>query len=90
MSSSAPPQGHWLCERAVESLLDPNVCLSDAVFEIGNERHAIEVELSRKSRSALREVIASHSSRYDAIPTSAALRPAAFSTRSLTVSIGQS
>jgi transposase len=61
------PEGRWVCERAVERLLEPNLPKPDAVFEIGGERHAIEAELSRKPRPALRTVIASHSNRYDAV-----------------------
>lgn len=61
------PEGRWLCEREVERRLDPNTSIPDAVFEIDGERHAIEVELSRKPRPALRTVIASHSNRYDAV-----------------------
>ncbi len=61
------PEGRWICEREVERRLDPQTPKPDAVFEVGGERHAIEVELSRKPTPALRTVIASHSRRYDAV-----------------------
>ncbi len=61
------PEGRWVCEREVQRRLEPNLPKPDAVFEIGAERHAIEVELSLKGRPALRAVIASHSDRYDAV-----------------------
>jgi DNA-binding MarR family transcriptional regulator len=61
------PEGRWLSEREVARHLEPDVSIPDAVFEIEGERHAIEVELNRKSKPALRLVIASHSNRYDAV-----------------------
>ncbi len=64
---SRAPEGRWLCERVVERRLDRNASIPDALFEIGGERHAIEVELNHKSRLALQHVIAFHSNRYDAV-----------------------
>jgi DNA-binding transcriptional MerR regulator len=43
------------------------VHLPDAVFEVDGERHAIEVELTLKSRDRLAQTIAEHSLRYDAV-----------------------
>ena len=61
------PEGRWVCERELERTLEKGQPKPDAVFEVGGERHAIEVELSHKSQPALRTIIASHSRRYDAI-----------------------
>ena len=61
------PEGRWVCERELERRLEPGTPKPDAVFEVGGERHAIEVELSRKSAPVLRTVIGSHSRRYDAV-----------------------
>lgn len=61
--------GRWICEaelrRQRRRRLDGR--LPDAVFEIDGERHAIEVELSRKPVDRLRVVIAQHSLQYDAV-----------------------
>jgi transposase/DNA-binding MarR family transcriptional regulator len=61
------PRGRWVCERTVARRIDPDIPLPDALLEIDGERHAIEVELNRKPRSALRVIVASHSNRYDAV-----------------------
>jgi len=61
------PGGRWVCEREVERAIGEGQPRPDAIFEVGGERHAIEVELSRKPRPALHAIIASHSRRYDAI-----------------------
>jgi len=61
------PQGAWVCERAVFSRRDPEDHLPDGVFEIGGERHAIEAELSCKTNRQIRQILAEHSNRYDAI-----------------------
>jgi len=61
------PQGRWICERKVKRIRDPRDHLPDAIFEIGAERHAIEVELSRKSPLEIGQIIAEHSERYDAV-----------------------
>ena len=41
--------------------------LPDGVFEIDRERHAVEVELSRKANSRVRKIVAENVSRYDAV-----------------------
>lgn len=61
------PRGRWICERRVRRIRDSRDHLPDAVFEIGGERHAIEVELSCKSRDEIRQIVAEHSDRYDAV-----------------------
>lgn len=63
------PEGRWVCERVQrrEWAAGRIERIPDAVFEINGERHAIEVELSRKTVDRLRVVIAQHSFRYDAV-----------------------
>lgn len=61
------PQGRWLCERTVYRRRDPNGHLPDAVLEIDGERHAIEAELSHKGNREIRQIVAQHSDRYDAV-----------------------
>lgn len=65
--SERAPQGRWICERAVGRRLDPDDHLPDAVFEVDGERHAIEAELSCKTRREIRLILARHSNRYDAV-----------------------
>ena len=59
--------GVWVCERALFKRRDPNDHLPDAVFEINGERHAIEAELSCKTDRQIRQIVAAHSARYDAV-----------------------
>jgi hypothetical protein len=61
------PQGRWVCERIVYRRRNPEDHLPDAVFEIGDERHAIEAELSSKRDSEIHRIVAEHSNRYDAV-----------------------
>ncbi|HET7054208.1 MAG TPA: MarR family transcriptional regulator [Solirubrobacterales bacterium] len=61
------PRGVWVCERAVFNRRDPEDHLPDAVFETDGERHAIEAELSRKTNRQIRQIVAQHSNRYDAV-----------------------
>lgn len=61
------PEGRWVCERVVYRRRDPEDHLPDAVFEIGGERHAIEAELSTKTNPEIRQIVAQHSNRYDAV-----------------------
>jgi hypothetical protein len=65
--AESAPQGRWLCERTVYRRRDPADHLPDAVFEICGERHAIEAELSAKPNREIRQIVAQHSDRYDAI-----------------------
>ena len=64
---SREPAGRWISEGELHRWLEPEVAKADGVFEVGGERHAIEVELSRKARSSVEKAIASHSLRYDAV-----------------------
>jgi hypothetical protein len=41
--------------------------MPDAIFEIDGERHAIEVELTAKTKARMRLVIGHHSAKYDAV-----------------------
>jgi hypothetical protein len=61
------PHGRWLCERCVYRRRDPDDHLPDALFEVDGERHAIEAELSRKGNAEIRQIVAQHSDRYDAV-----------------------
>ncbi len=61
------PRGRWIPERRLRAERCQDEFIPDAVFEINGERHAIEVELNRKPRSKLRQIVAQHSRRYDAV-----------------------
>ena len=61
------PEGRWVCERTVFRRRDPEEHLPDAVFEIDDERHAIEAELTRKRDRDIHAIVAQHSDRYDAV-----------------------
>ena len=61
------PQGRWICEREVRRHRDLNDHIPDAILEVDGERHAIEVELSRKRSWELPQIVAQHSDRYDAV-----------------------
>lgn len=76
MLESRVPEGRWVCERQLHRerlrrhkrwIDDDRTHVADGVFEVNGERHAIEVELSRKTEDEMRSILASHSSRYDAI-----------------------
>jgi hypothetical protein len=63
------PEGRWICERELRRHWQRKKVrnIPDGVFEIGGERWAIEVELSRKPIEYLRANIREHASRYDAV-----------------------
>jgi DNA-binding MarR family transcriptional regulator len=61
------PEAGWVCERAVRPDYPRGAKIPDAVVLLKDERHAIEVEITPKSASRLREIIAEHSVRYDAV-----------------------
>jgi DNA-binding Lrp family transcriptional regulator len=72
--TAVDPAGRWVSERQLRRKWRgrPNIRIPDAAFETfdehGNpERHAIEVELSRKEPEHLRSIIAEHFVRYDAV-----------------------
>jgi hypothetical protein len=60
-------RGHWERPGSVARRLDPDDFIPDAVFHFGGERHAIEVELTRKSPRRARQIITAHSRRFDAV-----------------------
>ena len=62
------PEGRWVCERELERRLESGPPKPDAVFEIGGERHAIEVELTRRKRKGEAARMVQHrSANYDAV-----------------------
>jgi hypothetical protein len=61
------PAGRWRSERAIHGVAGSTEHVPDAVFEVGGERHAIEVELSRKPPRDIAEILDQHSRRYDAV-----------------------
>jgi DNA-binding CsgD family transcriptional regulator len=61
------PRGRWTSERSLRRQREWGAQIADALFEIEGERHAIEVELSTKPKTQLRQVVAEHSRRYDAV-----------------------
>jgi hypothetical protein len=66
---SAHPIGTWICESRLYSQVRNGDAeqVPDGVFEIGGERHAIEVELSPKPVPHLERVVTEHSERYDLV-----------------------
>jgi DNA-binding MarR family transcriptional regulator len=61
------PNGTWLSETTIQGRRPRGAQIPDGVFEVGTERHAIEVELSPKDKSHLGRVLAENSDRYDAV-----------------------
>jgi DNA-binding Lrp family transcriptional regulator len=61
------PAGRWSSERAIHGAAGSVEHVPDAVLEVGGERHAIEVELSRKPPREVAEILDKHSERYDAV-----------------------
>lgn len=74
------PEGEWVCERMIlrsqrrgwgkrrrGPLTEATVHIPDGLFKIEDEVHAIEAEISLKRPEPLEEIIAQHSSRYDAV-----------------------
>lgn len=61
------PAGHWSSERAIHGIAGSAEHVPDAVFELGGERHAIEIELSRKPPREVAEILDQHSLQYDAV-----------------------
>jgi hypothetical protein len=61
------PRGRWIPEGEIRSRCEPNTPIPDAIFEIDGERHAIEVEITGKTKARTRLVIAHHSAKYDAV-----------------------
>lgn len=61
------PQGRWVPERQLFRMRERDAELPDGLFEVDGERHAIEVELTRKSNGKIRGIVAENVSRYDAV-----------------------
>jgi DNA-binding MarR family transcriptional regulator len=61
------PGARWVCERALKPDYAKGAKIPDAVVLLKGEHHAIEVEITPKSVSRLRQIIAEHSARYDAV-----------------------
>jgi hypothetical protein len=61
------PRGVWLSETVIQGRRPKGAQIPDGVFEVGDERHAIEVELHCKTRRHLERVLAENSDRYDAV-----------------------
>ena len=57
----------WVCERALKAKHSKGAKIPDALVRFKGEEHAIEVELTAKSENRLREIIAEHCARYDAV-----------------------
>jgi hypothetical protein len=65
--SGRAPGGIWSSERAIHGVPGSADHVPDALFEIDGERHAVEVELSRKPPCEVAEILDHHSLRYDAV-----------------------
>jgi hypothetical protein len=61
------PAGRWSSERAIHGVAGSVDHVPDALFEVDGERHAIEVELSRKPPREVAEILDQHSLHYDAV-----------------------
>jgi DNA-binding Lrp family transcriptional regulator len=61
------PEARWVCERALKPGYPKGAKIPDAVVLEGDARHAIEVEITPKSAARLRQIVAEHSTRYDAV-----------------------
>jgi DNA-binding Lrp family transcriptional regulator len=70
------PAGRWVCETRIHGRRPRGDRVPDAIFEVGGERHAIEVELSCKAKKSYRRILAENSARYDAVIYFASSEPA--------------
>lgn len=62
------PRGRWICERQLRrEHRKGGGYMPDAIFEVDGERHAIEVELTRKPPEMLAPIVDEHCGRYDAV-----------------------
>lgn len=61
------PQGRWISETTIQGQRPKGAQIPDGVFEVGGERHAIEVELSPKTKRDLKCVLSENCDRYDAV-----------------------
>jgi transposase len=61
------PQAHWIGWRTLRRELSGFGQIPNAVVEVDGERHALEVELTRKERADATEMVEHRSARYDAV-----------------------
>ncbi len=61
------PESRWICERELARELDRKSHLPDAVIQLNNERHAVEVELTPKAKPRVVQIVSELHSNYDAV-----------------------
>lgn len=61
------PNGTWISSGRLIAELGREEIVPDGVLEIDGERHAIEVELSRRRVAELRRILTAHSARWDVV-----------------------
>lgn len=61
------PEARWICGRSVVREQGMRGYRPNAVVEIGAERHAITVHLRSPEQERLRDLLATHMARYDAV-----------------------
>ncbi len=61
------PEARWICGRSVVREQGKRGYRPNAVVEIGAERHAITVHLRSPEQERLRDLLATHMARYDAV-----------------------
>jgi hypothetical protein len=61
------PDGRWISETQLGARRPPGAQIPDALFEVAGERHAIEVELSVKTKRHYRQLLADNCARYHAV-----------------------
>lgn len=63
---ASAPGAVWICERALAQICESGEHLPDGVVEIDSQRHAIEVELTVKSRRRVVAILDELGAAYDA------------------------
>lgn len=61
------PEARWISHRLLGRQLGREGHIPNGVIEIGDERHAIEVELIQKTKARAVNIIDAHHARYDAV-----------------------
>jgi hypothetical protein len=61
------PSAKWICERALFQQRERGAHLPDGVLQVGDQRHAIEVEMTPKIEKRLTSILDDHSERFHAI-----------------------
>jgi hypothetical protein len=61
------PGGRWISETQLGARRPPGAQIPDALFEVAAERHAIEVELSAKTKRHYRALLTDNCARYHAV-----------------------